>query len=496
MLRKEKARGAIFGYYVLYRVKKTLPWINKTVDGAETTSLLVGPLSEHTTYEFSMQVFNGKGVSNLSALVEKTTDQQKPSGPPQQVTLSGLTSKSIRITWDPVPPADRNGIIQGYKLSYQALPNGDFVTKFFNISIKQQDEGAKKTLNNLNEFTNYSIGVLAFTLYGDGPPSVAQLVQTLQDKPTAPPSNVRGHNISSTSILVEWDEVPAFDQNGIITSYNVTYHSLTENHRNSTTVDFPGRQLTLIGLKEFVKYKITVSASTKIGPGPASFPIIVITDEDKPSAPPANVKGRSTSSTSILVEWGKVPSADRNGIITSYNITYHSLTESPSDSTTVDFPGRQVTLMGLKKFVNYSITVFASTVVGNGPASDPIFVSSDEDRPSRGPENVSSREVNYTTNKITWIALPKETANGFIELYEVHLELKESCLKVDSTFHAMNTTKSSVLLTGLWMCAKYDVSVRGYTVAGPGPFSKAIVVQTKGSFKSSLLDTAWTILVW
>ena len=99
--------------------------------------------------------------------------------------------------------------------------------------------------------------------------------------------------------------------------------------------------------------------------------------------------------------------------------------------------------------------------------------------PSRGAENVSSSEVNYTTNKITWAGLPKEAANGVIKLYEVRLELKESCLKVDFTFHAMNTTKTSVLLTGFWMCAKYEVPVRGYTVAGPGPYGKAIVVQTK-----------------
>ena len=75
MLSKEKVRGAILGYYVFYRVKNTTPWRNKTADGAGTTSLLVGSLNEHTTYEFAMQAFNSKGVSNLSALVEETTDQ-------------------------------------------------------------------------------------------------------------------------------------------------------------------------------------------------------------------------------------------------------------------------------------------------------------------------------------------------------------------------------------------------------------------------------------
>ena len=75
MLSKDKARGAILGYYVLHRVKDTPPWTNESVDRAEKTSLLVGSLNEYITYEFAMQAFNSKGVSNLSALVEKTTDQ-------------------------------------------------------------------------------------------------------------------------------------------------------------------------------------------------------------------------------------------------------------------------------------------------------------------------------------------------------------------------------------------------------------------------------------
>ena len=75
MLSKDKARGAILGYYVLHRAKSTPPWENKTIDEPGATSLLVEPLNKHTTYEFAMQAFNSKGVSKLSALMEKTTNQ-------------------------------------------------------------------------------------------------------------------------------------------------------------------------------------------------------------------------------------------------------------------------------------------------------------------------------------------------------------------------------------------------------------------------------------
>ena len=42
-------------------------------------------------------------------------------------------------------------------------------------------------------------------------------------------------------------------------------------------------------------------------------------------------------------------------------------------------PKRNITLVELNKFTNYSITVFASTSKGGGSRSDPIFVITDED---------------------------------------------------------------------------------------------------------------------
>ena len=42
-------------------------------------------------------------------------------------------------------------------------------------------------------------------------------------------------------------------------------------------------------------------------------------------------------------------------------------------------PTTHVTLRGLEEHTNYSILVFASTVKGDGNASDPIIVTTDED---------------------------------------------------------------------------------------------------------------------
>ena len=99
--------------------------------------------------------------------------------------------------------------------------------------------------------------------------------------PNAPPDNVRGNNETSTSIFVQWDEVPADNQNGIIVNYTVTYTKLPDGSpTDEVVVIAPKRNATLTTLEKFTNYSITVFASTTKGGGNRSEPIIVITDED------------------------------------------------------------------------------------------------------------------------------------------------------------------------------------------------------------------------
>ena len=90
---------------------------------------------------------------------------------------------------------------------------------------------------------------------------------------------MRGQNISSTSISVSWDEVKAELQNGIITGYNITYQSRTENNNGFVVAGPNDRQANLTELKEFVKYNISVVAFTVKGDGPPNV-TVVSTDQD------------------------------------------------------------------------------------------------------------------------------------------------------------------------------------------------------------------------
>ena len=77
--------------------------------------------------------------------------------------------------------------------------------------------------------------------------------------------------MSSSSIFVQWDQVPPQYQNGVILYYTVTYY---RRHYSSfpqrVVVAAPTTQTTLTGLNQGALYSISVSASNIRGDGPVA----------------------------------------------------------------------------------------------------------------------------------------------------------------------------------------------------------------------------------
>ena len=105
-------------------------------------------------------------------------------------------------------------------------------------------------------------------------------MKTCLSEPDGAPQNVIPQNTSSPSISVSWEAVQADLRNGIITGYNITYQSQTENNSGFVLAGPTDRQANLTGLKEFVDYNISVVAFTVKGDGPPSI-IVVRTDQDR-----------------------------------------------------------------------------------------------------------------------------------------------------------------------------------------------------------------------
>ena len=88
--------------------------------------------------------------------------------------------------------------------------------------------------------------------------------------------------VSSTEIEVSWEEVPAINENGVITVYEVLYSPLMtfEGQISANTTTTSQLNTTLTGLQEYVEYSISVRAYTSVGPGPYSDPLTRRTLED------------------------------------------------------------------------------------------------------------------------------------------------------------------------------------------------------------------------
>ena len=90
------------------------------------------------------------------------------------MTGQNTSSTSILVSWEEVQAELRNGIINGYNITYQSLTEND------NGFLQASPNDHQANLKGLKEFVEYNISVVTFTVKGDGPPSVI-VARTDQD---------------------------------------------------------------------------------------------------------------------------------------------------------------------------------------------------------------------------------------------------------------------------------------------------------------------------
>ena len=105
--------------------------------------------------------------------------------------------------------------------------------------------------------------------------------------------------------------------------------------------------------------------------------------------------------------------------------------------------------------------------------------------PSVGPDNVLISELNKTTFNISWAPLTREKSHGKVILYDVKEELVSRVKRLKRSpisSGRLNTSATFVILYDLLLCSQYNVSVRAYTKAGPGPYSQPMILQTSSEY--------------
>ena len=96
-----------------------------------------------------------------------------PSGFPQGVSVSTVSSASVELSWTPPLPDERNGIITGYWATLTRRGTGSQVQLF--------TSSTSIVFSMLNPFTSYVVTVSASTSVGVGPQSSQLTFSTAED---------------------------------------------------------------------------------------------------------------------------------------------------------------------------------------------------------------------------------------------------------------------------------------------------------------------------
>ena len=95
------------------------------------------------------------------------------------------------------------------------------------------------------------------------------------------PENVRAYRLSNTSMFVSWDTIPLTVSRGFVQNYTVTYQSHDKQlHLDKVTVLGNQNNVLIAGLIPMRQYVVLVAATTSAGPGDASNPTLILSNDD------------------------------------------------------------------------------------------------------------------------------------------------------------------------------------------------------------------------
>ena len=96
--------------------------------------------------------------------------------------------------------------------------------------------------------------------------------------------------------------------------------------------------------------------------------------------------------------------------------------------------------------------------------------------PATAPQNVETTAESSTEITVTWERVLAIDENGIIINYEVQFEPLEFTETLSTS--SVNTSDLTVVISSLQEYVQYNISVRAYTIVGPGPYSDPVTQRT------------------
>ncbi|XP_052738064.1 cell adhesion molecule Dscam2-like [Bicyclus anynana] len=256
---QESWNGELLGYALWWRGDNAT--LALTAPGWAASGARLAGLRAHERYELRVRAFNAVGAGPACAPLAATTLEDIPEAPPAHVRCEALSAQSLRVLWEPPPPALRGGLLLGYEITYQEVGSLDAAWE------KRRAGGGEAQLAGLRA-GNYSVRVAARTAAGLGPPAAAHCA-TLDDVP-GPPADIKVIPISEDAVIVSW-LAPA-QRNGRIRHYTVYNRPQRTGQHSHALVPHTAEEqmLELRGLQEHQLYEFWVTAATAAGEGEMS----------------------------------------------------------------------------------------------------------------------------------------------------------------------------------------------------------------------------------
>ncbi|XP_034940449.1 Down syndrome cell adhesion molecule-like protein Dscam2 isoform X4 [Chelonus insularis] len=397
---------------------------------------------------------------------------QEPPQPPHGLETAMIAPRSINVKWQ--HKAQDTSEVSKYILQYKEGDGG----------MWQQQELTGPPLpyaaliDDLKPATRYTIRVIAEGSAGRSSPSAELVVRTEPQRPAGPPINIAARPISPTEIIVSWSPPLPELRHGEIQGFNVGFRESSGGNPsyNFTSVVGDGEdgagELRLTGLRPYTRYTIVVQAYNQVGSGPLSEPLHTQTLEDVPSKPPEDIRCTPMSSQSLQISWKAPPAAYMNGNIQGYKVNYEPVLVDSwlgIDEMEVRKTGSMTTtLVGLRKYTNYSIQVLAYTRVGDGVPSRIQYCRTTEDVPG-SPADIKVVVSSPQALFISW--LPPLEPNGEITKYNLYSRIMDGREELNHGKRVLPPTNTFFEVTGLQQRVEYQFWVTASTRVGEGQSS-------------------------
>ncbi|NXE92636.1 PTPRD phosphatase, partial [Menura novaehollandiae] len=383
----------------------------------------------------------------------------KPPGTP---VVTESTATSITLTWDSGNPEPVSYYIIQHKPKNSEEP------------YKEIDGVAttRYSVAGLSPYSEYEFRVVAVNNIGRGPPSEPVSTRTSEQAPSSAPRNVQARMLSSTTILVQWEEPE--EPNGQIQGYRVYYTMDPTQHVNSWMKhNVADSHITTIGnLVPQKTYSVKVLAFTSVGDGPLSSDIQVITQTGVPGQP-LNFKAEPESETSILLSW----TPPRSDTISSYELVYKDGEHGEEQRVSTE-PTTSYRLQGLRPNSLYLFRLAARSPQGLGASTAEISARTMQSKPSAPPQDISCTSPSSTSILVSWKPPPVEKQNGIITEYSIkYIGIDGEDVKPHEIL-GISSDSTQYLLEQLEKWTEYRISVTAHTDVGPGPESLAVLIRT------------------